>query len=783
MAITSHLTPFACAAPINARNCGVDIQRCRLQITGVVQGVGFRPHVYSLATRLGLSGFVGNDSNGVFLEIQGEPSQLQTFEADLASSPPPLAHIEIIQRFEVPSVQGDTGFLILHSENLATGHTSISPDIATCNACLAEMLNPADRRFRYPFINCTHCGPRFTIGRGTPYDRPLTTLASFQMCPACQAEYDAPRDRRFHAQPNACPDCGPQLTHLLGNETLRAEAALQATVKALANGKIVAIKGIGGFHLAVDATNEAAVKRLRERKHRWAKPLAVMVRDIDAAHEIASVSDAEADALQSNARPIVLLRRREDSTLATQIAPGNPEIGIMLPYSGLHTLLLQTSGPLVMTSGNLSNSPILWRNDDALAGLKDIADAFLLHDRDIHVPCDDSVLRISAGHESPIRRSRGYAPLPVRLAKSGPCVLTVGAELKSTFCLTQQNHAFLSQHIGDMESYETLAAFERSVDHFKSIFRAEPSVIACDLHPGYLSSQWARKYAAALRLPLVEVQHHHAHLAAAMAEHHLDGSSKILGLVFDGTGFGNDGAIWGGEVLFGDYRSFDRLLHLRYTSMPGGDSSIRHPYRMALAHLWAAEIPWHPDLPCVSAVPTSELDVLAQQLRKNFRCVPTSSMGRLFDAASALIGIRQTVQYEAQAAIEMEAISAPLPDATPYPFEICDNQIDPRPILRALVEDVRRQIPQLILAARFQLTIVELMLAAATHVRDITGCNILALTGGVMQNASVATLAATLLRSHGFQVLEHRTVPANDGGIALGQAAIALHQHSLFRPN
>lgn len=754
----------------------MDIQRCRLQISGVVQGVGFRPHVYSLANRLGLSGFVGNDSNGVFLELQGQPAQLSVFTSELTSAPPPLAHIETIQRFELPPILFDAGFLILHSETIATGHTSISPDIATCNACLAEMLDPADRRFRYPFINCTNCGPRFTIVRGTPYDRPLTTMAAFQMCAACQAEYDSPSDRRFHAQPNACPICGPKLTYLANGESLQAEAALQATRNALAEGKIVAIKGIGGFHLAVDATNEAAVQRLRERKHRWAKPLAVMVRDLHAAREIASVSNAEAAALQSIARPIVLLSSLETSALSIQIAPGTHDLGVMLPYSGLHTLLLRNSGPLVMTSGNLSNSPILWRNDDALAGLKDIADAFLLHNRDIHVPCDDSVLRIASDHESPIRRSRGYAPLPVRLAKSGACVLAAGAELKSTFCLTQQNHAFLSQHIGDMESYETLAAFERSVDHFKSIFRVEPRVIACDLHPGYLSSQWARRYADAHNLPLVEVQHHHAHLAAAMAENQLDGSSKILSLVFDGTGFGTDGTIWGGELLFGDYRSFDRLLHLRNTPMPGGDASIRHPYRMALAHLWTAEIPWSPDLPCVSAVPTAELDVLAQQLRKDFRCVPTSSMGRLFDAAAALIGIRQTVQYEAQAAIEMEAISAPLHDAAPYPFEISDHEIDPRPLMRALVRDLRSGIPQPILAARFQRTIVDLMLAAATHGRNLTHCNTIALTGGVMQNTSVAALAAKLLHDHGFRVLEHRIVPSNDGGIALGQAAIALHR-------
>ena len=728
--------------------------------------------------RMGLTGFVGNDSTGVFIELQGDPEQIADFASALIAAPPPLAHIEALVQAEIPAIHGDTGFLILQSETIATGHTSISPDIATCDDCLAEMLDPENRRFRYPFINCTNCGPRFTIVKATPYDRPFTTMAGFIMCPACQAEYDSPSDRRFHAQPNACAVCGPRLTYLDDIEPRHEEAALEAACNALSLGKIVAIKGVGGFHLAVDAANEAAVVRLRERKHRWSKPLAIMVGDVDAARGFASVSDDEARVLQGNARPIVLLRRLDDGqatfTLASQIAPGTHDVGVMLPYSGLHTLIMQRCGPLVMTSGNLSNSPILWRNQDAIDGLQGIADAFLLHDRDIQVPCDDSVVRVSAGLESPIRRSRGYAPLPVRLPKSGPSVLAVGAELKSTFCLTQQNHAFLSQHIGDMESYETLTAFERSVEHFKSIFRAEPQVIACDLHPGYMSSQWGRKYAAANRLPLVEVQHHHAHLASAMAEHGLDGTQPVLGLVFDGTGYGTDGAIWGGEVLKGDYSGFERLLHLRYTPMPGGDASIRHPYRMALAHLFVAGIEWTPDLPCIANVHGAELAILKQQLRSNFRCTPTSSVGRLFDAASALIGIRQTAAYEAQAAIEMESVAAPLSDATTYPFQIDGPEIDARPTFRALVEELRGGETAPILASRFQRTVVEMMITAAEQARETSGINTLVVTGGVMQNTSVTSFATRLLGDRGFDVLEQRVVPANDGGIALGQAAIAM---------
>jgi len=774
------LERFACRAATNWRNCGVDIQRRRFHVSGIVQGVGFRPHVYTLAMRLGLSGFVGNDSTGVFIELQGDADRISAFEAELTTAPPPLAHIDSVLKFDVPVVRGDAGFLILQSENIAAGHTSISPDIATCAACLSEILDPANRRYRYPFINCTNCGPRFTIVKGTPYDRPQTTMASFKMCPACQAEYDSPSDRRFHAQPNACALCGPRLTFVGGTDPLHEESALQAAVDALARGEIVAIKGIGGFHLAVDAANEAAVRRLRERKHRWRKPLAVMVRDLSAVRLFASVSDDEARVMQGIARPIVLLRRLEDPDasfkLAVQIAPGTKDVGVMLPYSGLHTLLMQACGPLVMTSGNLSNSPILWRNEDAMDSLKAIADAFLLHDRDIHVPCDDSVARVCGSHESPIRRSRGYAPLPVLLPKSAPSVLAVGAELKSTFCITQQNHAFLSQHIGDMGTFETLAAFERSLEHFEAIFRAKPEVVACDLHPGYMSSRWAREYATRNGLPLIEVQHHHAHLASAMAEHGLDGATPILGIVFDGTGYGTDGAIWGGEVLKGDYRSFERLLHLRYTPMPGGDASIHHPYRMALAHLWAAGVEWSRDLPCVAAVPDAELSILQHQFKTSFRCVPTSSMGRLFDAASALIGIRQNAAYEAQAAIEMESASAPLADATPYPFSIDADEIDARPIVRALVEDLQSGLTQPHLASRFQRTMVAIMVAAAEYAREVTNIETVALTGGVMQNATVTTLAASLLRTCGFQVLEQRVVPANDGGLALGQAAIAIHQ-------
>ncbi len=760
------------------------IGRQRLHVSGVVQGVGFRPHAYTLARRLGLTGFVGNNSAGVFLEVQGEQEAISQFIVELKVNSPPLAVIEAVERVTAEVVAGDAEFVILQSESIEAGNTSISPDIATCDACLAEMLDPANRRYRYPFINCTNCGPRFTIIRATPYDRPMTTMAAFTMCPACDREYDSPWDRRFHAQPNACADCGPRLAYRSGSGGLRdglvGDAALQAAVDALAEGQIVAVKGIGGFHLAVDATNEAAVLRLRERKHRWSKPLAIMVRDLQEARRVAIVSEDSAHAMQGHARPIVLLprlgREATRSSLAEEVAPGTNDVGVMLPYSGLHALLMQACGPLVMTSGNLSSAPILWRNEDAFEGLKEIADAFLIHDRDIHVPCDDSVVRVSGGLESPIRRSRGYAPLPVRLANAGTCVLAVGAELKSTFCLTHQDHAFLSQHLGDMESYETQLAFERALDHFAAVFRTQPEIVACDLHPDYRSSRWARDYASRNGLPLVEVQHHHSHLCSAMAEHGLDGSTPVLGLVFDGTGFGTDGAIWGGEILQGDYRGFERLMHLRYTPMPGGEASIRHPYRMALAHLHAAGVEWERDLPCIRDIPDAELPILRHQLSSNLGCLPTSSMGRLFDAAAALIGLRQSVTYEAQAAIELEARSSSLQQATSYPIEIDNDEMDPRPIIRGLVDGLRRGVSQEDLAARFQRTIVEMMVAAAGRAREVTHIQDVVLTGGVMQNASVAALAGARLRGVGFNVMEHRVVPANDGGIALGQATIALQQ-------
>ena len=629
-------------------------QRLRLRVRGVVQGVGFRPFVFNLARECKLSGLVGNDSNGVFIEAEGAPENLQAFQRRLKEQPPPLAHIISIQA-EWIALRNDHDFVIVASEMEAKANTLISPDIGICDDCLRELFDPTNRRYRYPFINCTNCGPRFTITQDIPYDRPQTTMAVFQMCAQCQCEYDDPTNRRFHAQPNACSECGPQV-QFIGAERDAAHPIAQ-TQACLHAGNLVAIKGIGGFHLACDAYNDAALQLLRERKGRVDKPFAVMVRDVETALRFVEMDASEKALLTSKERPIVLLKKKS-SRLSALIAPGNEYLGVMLPYSPLHYLLLESAlDALVMTSGNYSNEPIIKDNDEALQHLATLADAFLLHNRDIHVQCDDSVLRVFAGHELPIRRSRGYAPFPVRLPFSLPPVLAVGGELKSTFCLVKDDCAFMSQHLGDMENLETLQSFEKSLEQMQAIFRVTPEIIAADNHPRYLSAQWANNHRGSRQL--ISVQHHHAHIAAVLAENQWNGDAPVISFSFDGTGYGTDGAIWGGEVLLADYRTFQRVAHLRYAPLPGGDASIKRPYRTALAYLWQAGIDWDEALPSVAACSLSERKILQQQLEKKLNTAQTSSMGRLFDAVAALAGVRQTVTYEAQAAIEFEALAAP----------------------------------------------------------------------------------------------------------------------------
>lgn len=775
--------------------------RLRLFVRGIVQGVGFRPFIYGLAQKHQLTGHVGNNSSGVFIEIEGAADGIAAFQHDLRNHPPPLAVIDSVDSQEQPP-RGDPTFVIVESERQAASSTPISPDIGICDDCLRELFDPHDRRFRYPFINCTNCGPRFTIIKDVPYDRPFTTMADFPLCPDCAREYHDPANRRFHAQPVACPNCGPHIWFedssntanppepLRTLSTLNTLSTLSTSAREIRSGHILAIKGLGGFHLACDATNDDALRRLRQRKGRSDKPFALMARDLHQIRQFAEVNDEEAALLQSKERPIVLLRAKDAPalTLAPSVAPGNRYIGVMLPYTPLHYLLLdELDRPLVMTSANLSDEPICKDNDEARTRLAGLADAFLMHNRDIHVWCDDSVIRVFEGHEMPIRRSRGYAPFPMKLSRASPTVLATGGELKATFCLSQANYAYMSQHIGDMENLETLQAFEKAFVHFKTLFRAEPSAIACDRHPGYLSTRWAKEYSAAHNLPLIQVQHHHAHIAAISAEHGLDPQQPIIGLAFDGTGYGEDGAgasaIWGGEVLIANHADYTRFAHLRYVPLPGGDVAVKRPYRTALAHLWAAGLAWDEDLPCVRDAPATEVRVLRTQLERNLNCVPTSSMGRLFDAIAALIGIRQTVSYEAQAAIEMEALCEGLPDdlVAGYTLDLDlvkgdPIQINPKPLFAALIADVRNGVPQAHIALAAHIAIADLAVQLSLRAQASTQLNIVGLSGGVFQNMRLLRLTAQRLRAHGFTALTHRQVPPNDGGLALGQAAIAQWQ-------
>lgn len=751
-------------------------RRLEVRVTGVVQGVGFRPHVHRLASSLGLSGFVGNDSTGVILQVEGRSEALDRFIQLLVDDAPPLAVIETLTMADQPTT-GAPGFAIVESAHTGGPVTLVPPDVTVCTDCLHEMRDPANRRFEHPFITCTNCGPRFTIIRSLPYDRPNTTMAEFEMCAACSAEYHDPADRRYHAQPIGCHECGPKLTMTMaGVVTDGAGAVLGRARAALIDGSILAVKGIGGYHLVCDATSEAAVGELRRRKARGDKPFAVMVADLDTAGRLADINDLEVRQLTCPARPIVLVRGRSTSSLAAGVAPGNPLVGLMLPYTPLHSLLFQDPAmprTLVMTSGNRSGEPIAYRDHDALVRLGEIADGFVTHDRPIHVPCDDSVVRVVGGGLQPIRRSRGFAPMPIKVPTGGTHLLAVGGELKNTFAVCADGHAWISQHIGDMENLDTLEAFEASVQQFLDLYRISPEAVVVDAHPAYLSSKWARvNHPDHVR----EVQHHHAHVGAVMAEHHLDPSADVIGVAFDGTGYGTDGAIWGGEILVANAARFDRVGHLRYVPLPGGDAAVQHPCRVALAHLWSAEVPWDDRLPSVAALSAVERRLLARQFETDFGCVPTSSMGRLFDAVSSLLDVRHTVSYEAQAAIELEIAAAPyLDDCPTYEFVINGEEIDARQLVRTIARDVLGGVEAGQVAAGFHRAVASAVAAICRRVRSNGGPQVVALTGGVFQNAVLAQLTDTALAIDGFDVLTHRMVPPNDGGLALGQAFIGSH--------
>lgn len=758
-----------------------------IHISGIVQGVGFRPFVFNLALRMGLAGWVRNTSAGVDVEVDGLQEELESFVRALREEAPPLAKIDELTASYGPS-NGFESFEIRESAALPDAFQPISPDIAICEDCLHELFDPQDRRYRYPFINCTNCGPRFTIIRDIPYDRPKTTMARFEMCPDCAREYADPRDRRFHAQPVACPKCGPHvwLERLNVGSFQRSNDGEQAILEVralLAAGNIVGIKGLGGFHLACDATNPQAVDELRRRKLRVDKPFALMLPDLETVARHCLVGRAEAELLVSAARPIVLLRRRAESNIALQVAPGQDWIGVMLPYTPLHYLLFADAiepprfvlPPLVMTSGNLSEEPIVTTNDEARGRLGSLADALLMHDRDIQVRCDDSVIRIFDERIYPIRRSRGYAPFPVKLPWNAAPLLAAGAELKNTFCITNRNYAFLSHHIGDMENYETLNSFEQGVEHFERLFRVKPEAIAYDLHPNYLASRYALQRADREGLQTIAVQHHHAHIAACMAENGLDGSHPVIGVAFDGTGYGEDGAIWGGEFLICDYLDYQRASHIEYFPLPGGDAAIRQPARIALALLWSLGLDWDERLAPAAEFQALERENLKTQLRSRINTPNTSSMGRLFDAAAALAGVRQRVNYEAQAAIEFEAAADGMQQKG-YPFDVGPETVLVGSAFGSLLADVRAGVPLSAVSGRFHNGVAEMVEKVCSQIRSEAGIREVALSGGVWQNITLLGRTLSLLLKAGFQVYIHSQVPANDGGLSLGQAAIAARR-------
>jgi hydrogenase maturation protein HypF len=743
--------------------------------------VGFRPFIYRLATGLGLCGWVCNTSEDVTIEVEGAQDKVEAFCSRLREEAPPLAQIETVGTTHHPPT-GYGGFEIRESLAAEGQYQLVSPDIATCQACLQELSDPHDRRYRYPFTNCTNCGPRFTIIEDMPYDRPKTTMRSFHMCSRCQAEYDDPADRRFHAQPNACPECGPKV-ELVDSKGRPCDYddAIATAAELLRGGRILAVKGLGGFLLACDATNEAAVGELRLRKRRSSKPFALMVRGVEEAAEHCHVSTEERSLLLSTQCPIVLMRRKDDSSICPEVAPCLKHLGLMLPYTPLHHLLLRDAGlPLVMTSGNLSEEPIARDNEEALQRLSGLADYFLIHDRDIRCRYDDSVAFVEQGQPRLVRRARGYAPYPIKLPFEVRPVLGCGADTKNAFCLTRDDHAFLSQHIGDMENLETLEHFTDTIDLYERLFRVEPELIAHDLHPDFLATRYARERAATTAAEPVAVQHHHAHIVSCMVDNGV--RSPVIGIAFDGTGLGTDGRTWGSEFLLAEYGHFERVAHLEYLPLPGGDASVPRPYRIALAYLLTllGEEALDPPLPFMRQVPRAEIDVLRHQVVTGFNSPLTSSMGRLFDAVSAMIGVRQEINYEGQAAIELEALAyraGHLDGPCEYPYAVEEHErqriIRLRETLDAVRQDVLHGVPAPVISLRFHQTVARMVERLCVSISNQTGISNVALTGGVFQNRQLLHMVAGPLDARGMQVLTHRQAPCNDGGIALGQAVIA----------
>lgn len=771
--------------------CGREIdggrarERRSVCVRGIVQGVGFRPFVYSLAHRNGLAGWVRNDADGVHIEAEGTPHALDSFVAALSAQAPALAVVESVEWAAEPA-RGDDGFQIVDSAQGGVPTAHVSPDAATCDACLTELFEPTDRRYRYPFINCTNCGPRFTITRAIPYDRPTTTMATFRMCETCRREYDDPADRRFHAQPNACPVCGPQVRLTRGDGSPTARGAgdpIRQTADLLLSGAVIAIKGLGGYHLACDACNRAAVEALRQRKRRQDRPFAIMVDTIEQARQLCEMCSEEEGLLQSRARPIVLLERRAGAAVPDAVAPRQRTLGVMLPYTPLHHLLLRDAGgPLVMTSGNLTDEPIAYDDGDARDRLGAVVDFMLVHDRPIHIRCDDSVTGVVGGRFYVIRRSRGYSPGAVRVASGfRHPILACGAAMKATFCLARDHHAFLSHHIGDLENYGARRAYREGVRHFEQLFALEPSLVACDLHPDYPSSLYASELEEQ-GIPVVRVQHHEAHVASCLVDNDRPVEEPIIGVAMDGAGLGADGAIWGGEIWLGSVDSgFARWAHLAYTPLPGGDAAAREPWRMAvsvLLQLMDVEELLTLPLPVVASAGERRIRTIASMMRRAINSPPTSSAGRLFDAVAALLGVQGALRssYEAQAACELEAV-ADNSGNPPYPFGIqsagSGRIIETKPLISGMLADVLRGRPIGAIADAFHTTVAQMIAQACDEARAESGVGAVALSGGTFQNRRLLAQTVDLLEVRKFCVYRHRRVPTNDGGLCLGQAILA----------
>jgi len=752
--------------------------RCKLHIKGIVQGVGFRPFIYNLATSFGLKGWVLNSTDGVHIEVEGREKDITEFIQQIEPQAPPLARIDSLSSEQNLSPKEYKEFKIQHSSGDASKYVKISPDVCTCRDCLIELFDENDRRYRYPFINCTNCGPRFTIIEDIPYDREKTTMRVFPMCPDCQSEYEDVTNRRFHAQPNACPVCGPSVWLEDSNGSIiEKEGAINRAIELLKEGKIVGVKGLGGFHLACDATNEDAVSLLRKRKRRVMKPFAIMSTSIDKVKSFCSVNEHEQKLLESIQRPIVLLNQLSDCAIADSVAPYNNFLGVMLPYTPLHYLLLDDKQilALVMTSGNISEEPIVIDNDEAKERLAGLADYFLMHNRDICARCDDSVALVELDTEIMARRSRGYAPYPIDLDFEMPQILGCGAELKNTFCLTKENHAFLSQHIGDLQNVKAYGYYELSIDYFKRLFRIEPEIVAYDLHPDYFSTRYALNYGK----ETIGIQHHHAHIVSCMAENGL--KDKVIGVALDGTGYGTDGKIWGGEFFLADCANFIRFGHIKYIPLPGGDAATKEVDRMALSYLYEVfgEELWRLKIPFVSKLERNRAEIILKMIKQNINSPMTSSCGRLFDAVSALIGVRQKTSYEAQAAIELEMQAHKQNSVNNdfYGFKILENEgnciIDLSLMFREIVDDINRDIDKTAISGKFHNTVAQFTLNMCQKIKNKYDTDKVVLSGGVFQNRYLLRKIVTMLRAHEFVPYFQRKVPTNDGGISLGQVVIA----------